>query len=427
MEKTDPRARSLKATAARYFVPVALTSCFLFSIVLAVLQPVPHGHRYDLCIKLTLGLLIFWLIFRVVPGWIFRKGLLIGMLAFGVGIGIRELTTIDPNREVVHVYASLFSTMEKGQNPYTSLTIFHQAEFLKPVYGNFNYPPLEIYPYYLAYRIAGHWSSNLLTWTYVILQSLACLVFVLMFPNVKLRYLWPFFIVFVFMEIHINSAMTLLMTALILWAIKKSRERPRRGYRYLIAVLLGLGLMTKFLIIPLVAAYYANAFASKERRKLPKIALDAGITVATALVIMAPYGIVPVFKNTILFNIILKDRAVLTTFFPNVVSGLMSWLKMGALYPVVALIILAASIWAAPKLNIYSALLAAAFTFLLVAPTPRTQYLPSVLYIVVAGITTMFGERGAIPAKVLKKPPHKDFARPAGESGGGAHSRIDKD
>lgn len=404
MEEENPRAGFLKG-AVTYGVPGVLAACFLFSIVLAILQPVPHGHRYDLCVKLTLGLLIFWLTYKVIPSLIFRKGLLIAFAVFGVGIGIRELTTIDPNREIVHVYASVLSTMEKGQNPYTSETIFHLAEYLKPVYGNFNYPPLEIYPYYVAYRIAGRWNNAVLVWTMVIIQMLACLVYALTFAKLKLRYMWPFFMVFIFMEIHTNPAMTLLMTALILWAIKKNREQPAKGYRYLIAVLLGLGLMTKFLIIPIAAAYFMHLLGSNEPRKYRKIAVNAAITVGTSLVIMAPYGILAVFKNTILFNLILKDRAVLTTFFPNVLSGLMSWMNLGELYPVLAVVILAGSIYAASRLNVFSAMLTTVFTFLLVAPTPRTQYLPTALYIIAAAITIMYGERGAIPPKLFRKAP----------------------
>ena len=418
LDESSPRPGSLTVVAKKYAAPAALGFCLLVSMLMMVFHPVPHGHRYDLCFVLALRLSIIWLIYRVVPGWIFRRGFLGAILVFGLIIGTLQLTRIDPDSELVHYYGSAFAAMRAGQNPYTSGTIYHRAEFKKVVYGDFNYPPMEIYPYYAAYRIAGKWDSGVLTWTMLIVQALACLVFVFICSKVKLAYLWPFFPVFMLEELHINPAMTLLMTGLILWAVRKSRERPLKRYRYLVAVLFGIGLMTKFLMIPLAAAYYANALGSRQSRKLPGVALEVGMTLATTLLIMAPFGIGPVFKNTILFNLVLKDREAMTTFFPNVLSGLLSWLKLGAAFPVLAVAIFAVSIWVASKLNTFSALLTAAFTFLFVAPIPRSQFSPCLLYIAVAGIVITFGEHGALPQKVLKKraassPPVADGPVPA--------------
>jgi hypothetical protein len=403
VEEPSPGSGSWKARAKEYSAPAALAFCLLFSIVMAVFHPVPHGHRYDLCFGLTLRLTIIWVIYRVVPGWIFRKGLPLAILVFGLIVGSLQLATVDPDGELVHFYGSAFTAMQSGQNPYTSGTIYHRAEFKKVVSGDFNYPPMELYPYYAAYRLAGRWDSRVLTGTMVLLQALACLVFLFVCSKVKPIYLLPFSPFFILEEIHVNPAMTLFVTGLILWALRKSRERPLKRYRYLVAVLFGVGLMTKFLIIPLAAAYYANALGRREARKLLDVALEAGTTVGTALLLMTPFGIGPVFKNTILFNLVLKDRDALTTFFPNVLSGLMSWLKMGAVYPVLAVAIFAASVWVASKLNVFSALLTAAFTFLLVAPIPRSQFTACLLYIAVAGIVITFGERGALPPKVLRK------------------------
>lgn len=379
-----------------------LVFSLLFAIAMMVFRPVPHGHGYDLCLGLTLRLLIIWLLYRIVPGWVFRKGFLLLVLLYGLAIGSLQLATVDTNGELVHHYDSVFSAVDKGQNPYTSGTIYHQAEFRKVVYGNYNYPPMEIYPYYAARLIVGRWNSRVLTWTMALIQAIACLVFVFICAKVRLKYLLPFIPVFMFEEIHTNPAMTLLATALILWAVQKSRERPWKGYRYLAAVLFGVGLMTKFLIIPLAAAYYAHRLGSKEPRRLLSVTLEAGTTLGTALLLMAPFGVGSVLKNTIIFNLILKDRSAMTTFFPNVLSGLLSWLRLDTVYPFLAVAILGAAIWAASKLNIYSALLAAAFTFLLVAPTPRSQFIPCVLYIAVVGIIITYGERGAIPPGALR-------------------------
>jgi hypothetical protein len=160
-------------------------------------------------------------------------------------------------------------------------------------------------------------------------------------------------------------------------------EKPRAFNRYLVAVLFGLGLTTKFLIIPLMAAYYWHAFDSKDLRSIVRIGVDVSIALATAALVMAPFGVMNVFKNTILFNLVLKDRAALTTFYPNILSGPMAWFGLQALYPLAAVAILALSILAAPKLRLFSAMLTAAYVFLIVAATPEAQFLPVLLFLAV--------------------------------------------
>ena len=101
---------------------------------------------------------------------------------------------------------------------------------------------------------------------------------------------------------------------------------------------------------------------------------------------MAPYGVAAVLKETILFNLVLKDRAVMTTFFPNVLSGPMTWAGLGDLYPVAALGLLVAAVLAASRLGLVPAMMAVTYTFLFVAATPEPQYLPVMLYLALFGI-----------------------------------------
>jgi len=404
-----PRHSALREPPIRFgkncLVPAALVLCFLFSLLMAVLKPVPHGNQYQLMISLTFYLLLVWLLYRVKPEWVFQKGFLAAVLLVGVALGVVGLLTIHPDVEIVRHYDSAFVAMHQGQNPYACGTIFHQGESLQAVYGNFNYPPMELYPYYLARLITGRWNVGIMTIVFLLLRGLACWVFIRTFPEIKRRYLWPLIPFFLFDAIHINSAMTFLALALILWAIRQERGRPQMKYRILIAVLFGIGLMTKFLIAPIMAAYYWNKFEAKRLRSLIDIAVDSGIAVATAVLIMAPYGVVNVFKSTILFNLILTSRDTMTTFFPNVISGFFGWIGASGLYPVIALALLVLSVLAAPKLRPFSAMLAAAFTFLLVAPIPRSQFIPIVLYLAVAGIYANAEKSGTLPPDVLRPAP----------------------
>jgi hypothetical protein len=375
-------------SAKKCLVPGLLAVCLLSSLVLAVFKPVPHGYRYGYAVVLSLALGAIWLLSRARPDLVLGKAFLTAVFLAGLFFMGSECVLVKnkPRPESVEYYESVFQALKAGQNPYTCGTIFHRAESLKPVYGNFNYPPLEIYPYDLAYRLAGTWTSAVMAAVNVLLQSLACFVLLWTFPEVKRKYLWPFFPLFIFLEIHLNIALTLLVTALILLVVAREREKPKPAHRYLIAALFGAGLMTKFLIIPLMAAYYGHQVDWKRPKTLGRIAGDVGIALGVALLIMAPFGVAAVFRNTVAFNLILKDRAALTTFFPNVLSGPFSWAGIGSLYPVAAVIILAVPVFAAPRLRLFSALMAVPTTFLFVAPVPERQYIPVVLYIVIVGI-----------------------------------------
>jgi hypothetical protein len=372
-------------TLRKAFVPSLLVFAVVVSFAMAAFKSIPHGHRYDLSVKLSLALALFWLIYEVRPDWLLRKGVLAFAVLAGLGLGIGEISVINPRSEIVQVYQTVFDAMDSGNNPYTSGTIFHYAEFYKVVYGNFNYPPMEIYPYYAAYKIAGVWNSTVMTAVFLILHALVCLVFLWTFPRVKRRFLAAFFLLFLFTEIITNPAMTFLVTALILLVIKKNEARPRPVNRYLIAVLFGVGLMTKFLIIPFMAAYYWHRFDRKNLKSLGPIAVDTAISLATAVVIMVPFGVRAVFKETILFNLILSHRAVMTTYFPNILSGPLVWLGLDRVYPLAAVLILGLAVLWAPRLRPVSAMMAASYAFLMVSPTPEPQFIPVMLYLALFG------------------------------------------
>lgn len=396
-------------------VPIVLGTCVAISLMMWILKPIPRGHGYEYAVQLSVALLALWSLYAAGPRLIFKKGVLVFVLLCGLGLGLQNLITTRSDPEIVRAYGTVFEALDSGKNPYTTGTIFHLTESHDPALGNFNYPPLEIWPYYLAFRIAGTWNLTVLTITLLLIQALSCFVLIRMFPRIRLVYLLPFLSVFLLGEVKTNPAMTMLLTALILWVVKRESERPRPIHRYLIAVLFGLGLLTKFMIIPLMAAYYWNQFNPRNLRSLVRIGVDVSMALATCVVFMMPFGVAAVFKNTILFNLILKDRAVLTTFFPNVLSGLFSWLGLSGLYSVAAVAALGGSVLIAPRLGRFSAMLAAAFTFLLVAPTPEPQFVPLMLFFVVAARCMISEEQGqVIPGVWRELPPDRAAAAPSG-------------
>jgi hypothetical protein len=170
--------------------------------------------------------------------------------------------------------------------------------------------------------------------------------------------------------------------------------------------------MTKFLIVPLALACFWHKFDRKNLRSLGTIAVDLGIAAATVLLVMAPFGIVDVFKNTALFNIVLEDRAALTTFYPNVLSGPLAWIGWGSLFPFAAFALLILAVLAAPKLDRLTAMMVAAIVFNIVATTPEAQFLPVLVLIAVVA-------QGTAVEAAAREGPDKALAgilRPAKEN-----------
>jgi hypothetical protein len=376
--KDDGPAARLKLWMSRILI-----ASVAVSLVMAVFRPVPGGRHYEYALILSVSLTLIWLLYTARPQKFFGRGAAAFVLAAGLILGTVNLLVIKTDSEIVRTYRTVFDALEAGKNPYTAGTIYHEIEGLGPVYGNFNYPPPEILPYYLAYRLAGTWNITVLAAAMIVIQAFAVAILFLTLPRLRPARLWPFVPMILLGEVKTTVAMTLLVTAAALWTIKKDETTPRPVYRYATAVLFGLGSMTKFLIVPLALACFWHKFDRKNLRSLGTIAVDLGIAAATVLLVMAPFGIVDVFKNTALFNIVLEDRAALTTFYPNVLSGPLAWIGWGSLFPFAAFALLILAVLAAPKLDRLTAMMVAAIVFNIVATTPEAQFLPVLVLIAV--------------------------------------------
>ncbi len=385
-------------------VPAAFVFCIAFSLAMIVFRPFPDGHLYGLSFKLSAILAGIWSVYRLQPGLVFTREMRIFVLVLGLVFLIGGFVDLNPKAEIVPHYASVFEALRSGKNPYTCGTIYHRTESDRTVLGNFNYPPMEIYPYALLDLLPGPLTIWVITGCKLAFHSLAALIFLWTFPGIRRRYLLPFLPLFLFLQAQENPGLVLLMTALILLAVKTGGEKPRRGDRYVIAVLFGIGLMTKFLVIPLMAAYYWHKLDPKKLRSLLETAVEVGMALATSVLLMAPFGVAAVLRESVLFNLVLKERNAYTTFFPNVLSGLFSWIRLPGLYPFAGIAIFGLSVLAARRLNVFSAMLSATITFLLVSPTPRPEFIPLVIYVGLVGILADREKQGKIPPEMVRVP-----------------------
>jgi hypothetical protein len=83
------------------------------------------------------------------------------------------------------------------------------------------------------------------------------------------------------------------------------------------------------------------------------------------------------------------------------------------LYSAAAVAALGVSVLIAPRLGRFPAMLTAAFTFLLVAPTPEPQFVPLVLFLVIAARCMISEEKGQVMPGVWKESPPERTPAPA--------------
>lgn len=374
----------MKGTAKTLLGPAALGLAVAVALALAVLKPVPHGHRYDLALQLTVGLSLIALFAKAPARLAFGRGLLAAVFVAGIGLGVFNLLSIDRGSEIVGHYRTAFEALDAGRNPYAAGTIFHRGEDGAPVYGNFNYPPAELVPYYLAYRITGRWDASVLTGAIVLMNALGSVLLALTFPAVPAAKLAAFFPLFILGEIRTTASLAFLAVAVLVGLMVREERKPSRTGPIFIALAFGIGAAAKFLVWPLMGAYYWKALVRGDPGRRGRVAACGALALGTTALIMAPFGIGTVLKSVLFFNLGLRERAEMTTFYPNVVSGPLEALGLGAIYPFAAVALAGAAVLAAPRLRLFPALLLAAFAFLLAAPTPEPQFLPAVLYVAVA-------------------------------------------
>ena len=360
----------------------ALGASVLAALLLFVYEPVPGGRRYEYGLIQALSLTAVWLLAAARPETFFGRRVLAFILFAGLVLGAANLAVVRTDSEIVRAYGTVFEALDSGRNPYAAGTIHHEIEGAGEVLGDFNYPPLEIAPYYLAYRVSGTWNATVLVATMVLIQAVCALLLFRVLPRVRPILLLPFLPMVLLGEVKTNVALTFLFAALIARAVVRQEDAPRPGRRLVLAVLFGLGALAKFLILPLMAAYYVHETDPRDPRSLARTGRDLAIAAGVAFAVMAPFGVGAVLRNTLLFNVVLEDRAVLTTFYPNVLSGPLAWLGLSPFYPAAALALVAATIVAARKLALLPAMLAASCAFMLAASTPEPQFLPVVIFLV---------------------------------------------
>jgi len=368
----------------KYYLPAGLMICLLFSLFLFIARPLPSGHHYELALKLSLELLVVWLIYFLCPEFLNHKLILALILVAGLTLGFYQLTRPRPDPEITKTYESVFKDLEEGRNPYLSGRIYHRNGNDQVVYQNFNYPPLELYPYWLFYRLLHVWDLTSLSLFLMFIQLLAALILVLTFRSSGHRYLLAFLPLLVFSEITTNPAMNMLLVSIFMALLYRQERKPSSLNCLLLAIVIGLGLSAKFFFIPLAAAYYFWQLKLRDLKSWLRVGGQALLSLAVSWLLMLPFGPLNVIKSTIFYNLNLGERNTYTAFYPNILSSFFYLIGQPQFYGPVAVLILFLVILFGPKLSLYTAFLLSGITFLLVAPTPEPQYFGTLLLLALA-------------------------------------------
>jgi len=368
----------------KYYLPAGLMICLLFSLFLFIARPLPSGHHYELALKLSLELLVVWLIYFLRPEFLNHKLILALILLAGLTLGFYQLTRPRPDPEITKTYESVFKDLEEGRNPYLSGRIYHRNGNDQVVYQNFNYPPLELYPYWLFYRLFHVWDMTSLSLFLMFIQLLAAIILVLTFRGSGHSYLLAFLPLLVFSEITTNPAMNMLLVSIFMALLYRQGKKPSTANRLLLAIVIGLGLSAKFFFIPLAATYYFWQLKLRDFKSWLRVGGQALLALAVSWLLMLPFGPLNVIKSTIFYNLNLGERNTYTTFYPNILSSFFYLIGQPQFYGPVAVLILFLVILFGPKLSLYTAFLLSGITFLLVAPTPEPQYFGTLLLLALA-------------------------------------------
>lgn len=364
------RLRSFRSYEIIFWILISFYVLWLY-----ILKPIPNAVYNESLAEVFCYLLIIYLAFRLLyPDEVFTiRFAIIGLFFSSYGI-LFGLSLVSNNSEVVLVYADVFKALEDGNNPYQGNHIYHRIEGGEVVYGNFNYLPLEIIPYYAAYSLVGTWNTTILIATNLFLNALACCILWSFFSEIDWTKKVPLLAIVLLFHINYTSSLTLIFISLFL-ALQGADDGPE--HNFVIGLVMGLGFLTKF-FFGIIAIFYGWNLATKGQFR--KLILEFGLGIAIALVCILPFGLENVISATIFFQGELETRDELTSYFPNVLSGFAYAMQIKAIYPIAAFLLFSAFLLVERETKASRIFLGAVLAIFLL-PTPEPQFLSSIFVI----------------------------------------------
>lgn len=354
-----------------------LSFFILFELLILYFKPINNAVYSSLSLVVLISVIwVYWAVRHITVDNFFKSNYTQIWLLFLVVRAVGMLIFLDWDAELVHVYESLFDTMESGNNPYKDPTIYHRLIDGSVIYGYFNYPPGEIIFYWITYKIFNDWNYGLIIITNLTINIIILIVLAYKTQDISWRAKLPYFLTLLVINLH-NSASTIflsiIMAALI---ILNNPPKPSKLQRLLLIVSFAFGLISKFYMIPFVGVYFWYKIIDCKNREY---IIDALLTITFTIIALVPFGIMAVFDNTVIFNLNLDTRQEFTTYYPNILSFVFYYFNIKLFYSISAIILLLFSLIITRKMEILERITIILALSLLVFPTPEDQYLGSLI------------------------------------------------
>ena len=283
-----------------------------------------------------------------------------------------EIFSNDWNKEIIYVYNTLFSTLESGLNPYTSNVIYHRLEDGSVVYSTFNYLPGEIFLYYLAYLISNSWNFAIMLISNLFINLIVVGIFIIKTPkmNRTTKILYSLILTLTAIIHSVSTVFFLIMVSGFI--LLNNKEEIKLKQRILLTVLMGFGSVCKFFMLPFIFIYFWSNII--EKRKYSYILDSLGVT-SVFLLFTIPFGVWNVLQSSIFFNLNLTQRAEVTTYYFNIVSGLCYIFNLKILYAPVVIISFIIFVVISKNIPFHRRVLYISALSLILFPTPEDQFL----------------------------------------------------
>ncbi len=290
-------------------------------------------------------------------------------------IAIFSIINSDWHKELIYTYETLFFALNNGWNPYISQVIYHRLADGSVIYSTFNYLPGEIIPYYIGFIIFNSWNFGIMLIVNLIINLIVIWIFIFYLPQIGRLSKLLYSLILLFTSITHSASLVFFLIMISALLLLNQDENIQIKHRLVLIILMGIGTVAKFFMLPFIFLYFWNNIIEKKNKSyFTDLAGVSGIF----LIFTYPFGIWDVIYSTIIFNLNLTQRGQVTTYYFNVVSGFCYYTHLQILYGIIVVILFLLTIYHTRNIPFHRRILYISLIALIIFPTPEDQFLGSV-------------------------------------------------
>lgn len=357
-------------------ISILLALFIFFSI-----QPLKGVNNWSLSIAVLAIIMLVFLLSRWIKAedFFFNKFIGIWSIPF-VFIGIFAIVNANWHGELIYTYQTLFNALSYDLNPYVQKVIYHRMANGSAILSTFNYLPGEIFPYYIGYLLFKQWNFGIMLIINFIINLVATFLVVFHIPKINRSTKIFYSLLLLLTSITHSASFVFFLIMLAALLLLYQKEDPSLKLRLAIVVIMGLGTVAKFFMLPFIFLYFWNTII--EKKDYSYIVDASGVAIIFLLFTM-PFGVYNVIYSTILFNLNLSQRAQVTTYYLNIVSGFCYYTHLQILYGIIAMVLFFLSVVLTKNIPFHKRLLYVSLIALIIFPTPEDQFLGSIFGLLV--------------------------------------------